>query len=122
MKTKTAVMDAKRLLDEAQDWWVWTWMAEANKTRVRSAIEHANEALETDIQKAEKTHPPGRKIAQAMKEARCAFDEATALAQQTFDEAERELNVSKARLGAIQAKDAIEKHELILKLCQGERA
>jgi hypothetical protein len=46
------VTDAKRLLDEAQDWWPWSWASEVNKSRLRSAIETATEALAREVEKA----------------------------------------------------------------------
>lgn len=118
MKTLPVVLEAKALLDEAQGWWAWTWASGENKKRVRSAIENATHALEREVAKAKNSweHPLGMPAAKRLKVAEDDLNTATALAKRIFDEAEKELNASKAREGARQAKQAIEKHEAVLKM------
>ena len=118
MKTLPTVLEAKALLDEAQGWWAWTWASEENKKRVRSAIENATHALEREVAKAtnSRKHPLDMQAARRLKIAEAEFKAATALAKRTLDQAEKELNAAKAREGALQAKEAIEKHEVVWKL------
>ena len=109
---KDRVSEAKALLDEAQAWWPWSWAFQENQDRVRSAIERATAALDREIAKARKT----RRSHQALEQAETEFRQATELAKKTFDEAEKEWNPVKAREGARLAKQAIEKHELVLQI------
>ena len=115
-----AVTEAKALLDEAQGWWAWTWASESNKTRVRSSIENATHVLDREIARAKNSweHPPASSDAKKLKAAEADFQAATALAKKIFDEAEQEFNASKACQGALEAKRAIEKHEVVLKLAR----
>jgi hypothetical protein len=120
MKTLPLVAEAKTLLDEAQHWYALAWASESNKKRVRSAIEDATHALDLEVAaaKASLAHPLHAPTARKLKAAEVDCQEATALAKKTFDEADKELNPAKARQGALQAKQAIEKHEAVWKLCQ----
>jgi hypothetical protein len=120
MKSLPLVVEAKTLLDEAQHWYALAWASESNKKRVRSAIENATHALDREVAAAKGSldHPLPAQVAKKLKAAEANCSAATALAKKTFDEAENELNPAKARQGALQAKQAIEKHEAVWKLCQ----
>ena len=112
MPALRAVMEAKALLEEAQAWWPWSWALQENQDRIRAAIERATAALDCEIAKAGKT----KRAHKALKNAEAEFNRATELAKKTFDEAEKEWNPAKARAGALRAKEALEKHELILEM------
>ena len=130
MQDLQVVAEARKLLQEAQGWWLLTWAREENKARVRKLTDEAREALNAQVQKArrgwseEVTHAyealaaggaPGtgaaQRAARAVAEAESEFNRVTALARQTFAEAEREMNAGKARTGARQAIEAIDRHE-----------
>lgn len=120
MNTLPAVIEAKTLLDEAQHWYALAWASESNKKKVRSAIENATHALDREVAAAKGSlaHPLPAQTAKKLKTAEADCNAATALAKKTFDEAEKELNPAKARQAALQAKQAIEKHEAVWKLYQ----
>jgi hypothetical protein len=144
--TLHAVIEAKRLLDETQQWWPWSWASDLNKIKLRSAIETATRALELEVEKAknswsremqrayrELTIPESRRVstrninpevkrtARKLKDAEDELNQATLQAQKTFDEAERELNPSKAREGALQTAKAIAQHEFVLSIANAAR-
>jgi hypothetical protein len=108
------------LLDEAQHWYALAWASESNRKRVRSAIENATHALDHEIAEAQRSreHPLSQQTVKKLKTAEADCQAATVLAKKTFDEAEKELNPAKTRQGALQAKQAIEKHEAVWKLYQ----
>ena len=126
------VEETKALLDEAQAWWAFTWALPENQSRVRSAIESATAALDREVEKAKKSWSANWKTAyqgkradtalnraaRALKEAEAEFDRMTTRAKKMFDEAEKEWNAAKARDGAVLAKEAIEKHEAVLKMAK----
>jgi hypothetical protein len=120
MKTPRPVAEAKTLLDEARHWHALTWASDSNKKKVRSAIENATHALDREVAAAKGSlaHPLPAQSAKKLNTAEADCHAATALAKKTFDEAEKELNPAKARQGALQAKQAIEKHEAVWKLYQ----
>src|SRR5258707_1386153 len=111
MKTLPLVVEAKTLLDEAQHWYALAWASESNRKKIRSAIENATHALDREVAASK-----GSRKLPLTAEGDC--NAATALAKETFDEAEKELNPAKARQGTLQAKHAIEKHEAVWKLYQ----
>jgi hypothetical protein len=120
MKTLPLLAEAKTLLDEAQHWYALAWASESNKKKVRLAIENATRALDREVAAARRSlkHPLLAQVVKKLKSAEADCQAATALAKKTFDEAEKELNPAKARLGALQAIHAIEKHEAVWKLYQ----
>jgi uncharacterized protein YukE len=127
------VQETKALLQEAQDWGMWTWASETNKDRVRSGIESATEALarevektkrswSTPLQKAYAGEQADQKIKRSIRKLRDAEDEmnrATAQSKAMFAEAERQLDAGRARQGAAEALRAIELHETVLDLARG---
>jgi uncharacterized protein YukE len=127
-----AVQQTKQLLQEAQEWGMWTWASETNKDRVRSGIESATEALEREVektkqswgkalQKAYEGAEADLKIKRSVRKLRDAEDEmnrATARSKAMFAEAERQLNAGQARQGAAEALRAIELHETVLDLAR----
>jgi chromosome segregation ATPase len=144
--TLRAVIEAKRLLEETKQWWPWSWAADLNKIKLRSAIETATKALEREVEKAKNSwsremqrayreltvaesrrastsniDPEIKRAARKLKDAEDELNLATVQAQKTFDEAERELNPSKAREGALQTAKAIEKHETVLSIANAAR-
>jgi len=112
------VIETKRLLEEAQGWWAWSWALDENKLRVRSAIESATAALDREVGKAKNFWKGDKRAGKALKDAEDEFNRATSLAKKMFDEAEKEWNATKARDGAALARQAIEKHEVVLKLAK----
>lgn len=141
-----AVVEAKRLLEETQQWWPWTWASDLNKIKLRSAIETATNALEREVQKAKHSwsremqtayrelrvapsqralasiiDPIIKRAARKLKTAEDELNQATLKAHNIFDEAEKELNPSKARDGALQTAKAIEQHETVLSLANAAR-
>ncbi len=128
MRKLAEVEEAKALMAEAVGWSVMRWLRE--KKRVRKAADLANAALDranreakagwsSDLQSAyrdflgSKKEPAGdaalpqflRRVVRADEEARRARQDA----QQTFDEAERQLSTALAREGC---KKAIRQWEL----------
>lgn len=136
------VMETKELLEEAQEWGMFTWASERNKSRIRTGIEAATDALEREVEKAKKSwsravqkayreldangsagarvDPGIQHSLQNLKDLEYAMRQATNQFQLTFDEAEKELDAGKARHGALQARRVIEMHELVLKLSRAE--
>lgn len=129
------VEDAKELMIEAMDWSVFTWLFQ--KSRVRKTADRANAALDklkravksrwSDEVKAayqevtakarqqsshaavENINPEIKNFVKKMKEADDAARRARAEAEETFDEAERQLNTDLAREGC---RKAIQQWEL----------
>ena len=132
MPSLRVVAEAKALLEEAQGWWPWSWASEENQRTVRAAIENATAALDREVARAktswskkmqsayrnEDAEPGISQTVKALKAAEAACRRATERAKRTFDEAEREWNAAKTRDGAIKAKEAIEKHEAVLRMAK----
>lgn len=126
------VIEAKELLEDAQDWGMFSWMSQSNKDRVRSAIEGSTQVLDREVEKVKQSwctafqqaynrRNGDLKLKRAMAKLHAAEDSLTQLTAQckaTFDEAERELNAGKARDGAMQARHAIEIHEAVLEMAR----
>jgi hypothetical protein len=130
---------AKELMLEAADWSVLTWLF--HKRRVRETADRANSALDNlnqsvkarwsgDVKSAykvltartggrlrsgevrlESIDPETRVFLQKVKEADEAAHLARMTAEETFDEAERQLNTDLAREGCRQAIHSWELHE-----------
>jgi hypothetical protein len=136
MRKLAEVQEAKELMNEAIDWSVFKWMFE--KPRVRKTADRANDALDrleravkarwSDELKAalrelsgrggrhqKSQHPPQttdpeiRLLVEKIKDADDAARRARIDAEETFDEAERQLSTSLAREGC---KKAIHSWEL----------
>ena len=136
MRKLAEVQEAKELMNEAIDWSVFKWMFE--KPRVRETADRANDAVDrleravkarwSDELKAalrelsgrggrhqKSQHPPQtadpeiRLLVEKIKDADDAARRARIDAEETFDEAERQLSTSLAREGC---KKAIHSWEL----------
>jgi hypothetical protein len=130
MRTLAEVEEAKKLMMEARDWSVMKWLRE--KKKVRKAADRANELLDelkkevkgcwSDELKAAyqelskpgkgtqgKIDPQLRLLAKRVKQAEDEAYRARMDAEETFDEAERELSTSMAREGC---RKAIQQWEL----------
>lgn len=136
MRQLTEVEDAKALMTEAVEWSVMRWLRE--KKRVRKAADKANDALdalEQEIKRAwsaELTAAYGELLPASSKQPRAKNDSISAEikltarhikqaddqayrahmdAEETFDEAERQLSTRLAREGASKAIASWELHE-----------
>jgi hypothetical protein len=138
MRKLAEVQEAKELMNEAIDWSVFRWMFE--KPRVRETADRANDALDhlertvkarwSDELKAalrelsgrggrhqksqqppQTTDPEIRLLAEKIKDADDAARRAKMDAEETFDEAERQLSTSLAREGCKKAIHSWELHE-----------
>lgn len=129
MKKLAEVETAKRLMIDAMNWSVMKWLRE--KKRVRSVADEANDALdrlnrETKLQwpetlrsahaelglKAGKVdHPADNATLQKIKDADDEAVRARADAEETFDEADRQLSTRLAREGCRKAILSWELHE-----------
>lgn len=131
MQKLIAVEEAKALMNEAQDWSVWHWLLE--KRRVRATADKATEALGElekkvkaawgdDLRRAyreleakrprEKNNSVDPQIKLAVQRVKDLDDEAYQArmnAEETFDQAEKQLSTEMAREGA---QKAIESWEL----------
>ena len=126
------VDETKQLLLEAQEWGMWTWASETNKSRVRSGIESATEVLKREVEKTKgswskalqkaydgvEADPAIKRAVGKLRDAENEMNRATAQSKATFAEAERELDAAKARQGAVEALRAIEIHEAVLELAR----
>lgn len=126
------VETTKQLLQEAQEWGLWTWASETNKDQVRSGIELATEALEREVEKTKRSWNKAllkayngaeadlqiKRSVGKLKDAEDEVKRSTAQSKATFAEAERQLDAGKARQGAAEALHAIEMHETVLKLAR----
>jgi len=138
------VEDAKALMMEAVDWSVFRWLFE--KRRVRETADRANAALD-ELDQAVKSRwsrdakaaymtakaggarqrepasqaidPQVRLFAQKVKELDDAAYRARMVAEDTFDEAERQLNTDLAREGCQKAIQSWELHEKAIRRAEG---
>jgi len=139
MQKLPQVEGAKALMTEAQEWSVMKWLKE--KKRVRKTADHANDTLdqlskETKLlwsdelrtayaalaQIASPGNQPDAEILNAVKQVKRADDEALRAhldAENTFDEAERQLSTSMAREGCRKAIYSWELHEKAIRLAEG---
>jgi hypothetical protein len=121
MQKLPEVQQAKALMNEAIDWSVFKWLLE--KPKVRAAADRANDALDrleravrarwSDQLKAaykelssrapQTADPQIRLLVEKVKEAHDAAHRARMDAEETFDEAERQLSTSLAREGCKKA-------------------
>lgn len=138
MKKLREVEDAKRVMNEAMEWSVFTWLFQ--KRKVRGTADRANAALDklnaatkakwdAETRSAYKqftarshnSHPDGNgsarvneellQFVKTVKEADEAAYRARTRAEETFDHAERQLNTDLAREGCRQAIRSWELHE-----------
>jgi hypothetical protein len=138
MRKLAEVQEAKELINEAVDWSVFTWMFE--KPRVRKTADRANDALDrlertvkarwSDELKAalrelsgrggrhqksrqppQIAYPEIRLLVEKVKDADDAARRVRMDAEETFDEAERQLSTSLAREGCQKAIHSWELHE-----------
>jgi len=126
------VEGTKQLLQEAQEWGMWTWASETNKGRVRSGIESATEALKREVEKTKGSwskalreaydgadvDPATKRAVRKLRDLENEMNQATAQSKATFAEAERELDAAKARQGAAEAFHAIGLHEAVFELAR----
>jgi hypothetical protein len=132
------VEEAKALMTEAMEWSVMKWLRE--KKRVRKAADRANDALdqlskETKLlwpdelraahgalaQNSSPRNQPNTEILNAVKQVKRADDEAFRAhldAENTFDEAERQLSTSMAREGCRKAIYSWEVHEKAIRIAE----
>ena len=141
MQLHAEVEDAKKLMMEARDWSVMKWLRE--KKRVRKTADRANEVFDelkeeikarwsVDLkaayqevskpskmkQELQKIDPQVRLLAKRVKEAEDEAYRARMDAEQTFDEAERELSTSMAREGCRKAIQQWELDEKAIRLAE----
>jgi len=137
MRKLQEVEEAKALMTEAMEWSVFTWLF--RKSRVRETADRANAALDSlnraikeqwdgEVRLAYKslsarsrtkgngatpphTNEETKIFVQQVKEADDAAHHARLTAEETFDEAERQLNTSLAREGCRQAIHSWQLHE-----------
>jgi len=132
------VEEAKALMIEAMEWSVMKWLRE--KKRVRKAADRANAALdqlsnETKLlwseelkaaygalaQNAKPAKQPDAEIPNAVKQVKRADDESFRAhmdAENTFDEAERQLSTRMAREGCRKAIYSWELHEKAIRMAE----
>ncbi len=129
------VDEAKALMTEAAEWSVMKWLRE--KKRVRRMADRANEALDQLIVQLQKSWsaelsaayqasangasaaPEVRAAAAQLRRAHDDARRARAVAEQTFDEAERQLSAAMAREGCRKAISSWELHEKAIRLSEG---
>ena len=138
MRKLPEVEEAKALMTEAVEWSVMKWLKE--KKRVRKVADLANNALdqlseETKLQWTDelraaygalaentgKGKPSDERILKSVKPVKQADDEAFRAhmeAENTFDEAERQLSTSMAREGCRKAIYSWELHEKAIRLAE----
>lgn len=138
MRKLPEVEEAKALMTEAVEWSVMKWLRE--KKRVRKTADCANEALDQLVKEtkllwpenlrtaydalAQKTRggkQPQPEIPNEVKQVKKADDDAFRArmdAENTFDEAERQLSTSMAREGCRKAIHSWELHEKAIRLAE----
>jgi len=137
MEKLIEVEEAKAVMTEAIDWSVMKWLRE--KKRVRHMADRANAALDAAIAKLKagfegnfKTaYENGnakeatsdlmamvKKFRHAEQEAKAARDDA----ENTFDDAEKQLSTSMAREGCRKAIHSWEAHERVIRLAENHAA
>jgi len=148
MRKLPQVEEAKALMTEAMDWYMFKWLFE--KRRVRETADQANAALDKldqavkarwrgDLRAAYKElagkadgaarrqnelgsqaiDPQVKLLIKKVKEADDAAYSARMDAEDTFDEAERQLNTGLAREGCQKAIRSWELHEKAIRLAEG---
>lgn len=141
MRKLAEVEEAKALMTEAADWSVMKWLRE--KKRVRKTADRANDALDAlnkevkdtwsnelkaayDQLRSKQGAPAGDpQIASFVKAVKQADDEAYRAhmdAEDTFDEAERQLSAAMAREGCRKAIHSWELHEKAIRKAEGAAA
>jgi hypothetical protein len=138
MQKLEEVQDAKDLMTEAMEWSSFKWLFE--KTRVRQTADRANEALDrlnrsvkakwsadkktrykqmvARLKGENAAEKEGSELDQRIEkviEADVAAERARQLAEETFDKAERQINVDLAREGCKKAIHSWELHERAIK-------
>jgi hypothetical protein len=138
MQKLEEVQDAKDLMTEAMEWSSFKWLFE--KTRVRQTADRANEALDrlnrsvkakwsadkktrykqmvARLKGENAAEKEGSELDQRIEkviEADVAAERARQLAEETFDKAERQMNVDLAREGCKKAIHSWELHERAIK-------
>lgn len=137
MRKLPEVEEAKALMAEALEWSVMKWLKE--KKRVRKTADRANDALDQLSKETKLLWPdelraaygrlarntsrekPDAEIPNAVKQAKRADDEAFRArmdAENTFDEAERQLSASMAREGCRKAIYSWELHEKAIRIAE----
>lgn len=132
MRKLTEVEEAKALMTEAADWSVMKWLRE--KKRVRKTADKANDALDAlnketkaswsdELKAAYKgAGQADNELAQFVKQVKHADEEAYRArmdAEDTFDEAERQLSAAMAREGCRKAIHSWELHEKAIRKAEG---
>lgn len=137
MRKLPEVEEAKALMAEALEWSVMKWLKE--KKRVRKTADRANDALDQLSKETKLLWPdelraaygglarntsrekPDAEIPNAVKQVKRADDEAFRArmdAENTFDEAERQLSASMAREGCRKAIYSWELHEKAIRIAE----
>lgn len=138
MRKLPEVEEAKALMTEALEWSVMKWLKE--KKRVRKTADRANDALDqlsretillwSDelraaygalVQNAGSGNQPDAELPNAVKQVKRADDESFRAhldAENTFDEAERQLSTSMAREGCRKAIYSWELHEKAIRIAE----
>jgi len=138
MRKLTEVEEAKALMTEALDWSVMKWLKE--KKRVRKTADRANDALdqlskETKLMWADDlrttycdlgrnvkpANKPDDEMLKSLAQVKHADDEAFRArmdAENTFDQAERQLSTSMAREGCRKAIYSWELHEKAIRIAE----
>jgi hypothetical protein len=138
MRKLPEVEEAKALMTEALEWSVMKWLRE--KKRVRKTADRANDALDQLLKdtrfswpqelqaayadSARNSGPPKQprdQVLDSVAQAKRAADEASRArmdAEETFDEAERQLSASKARDGCRKAIYSWELHEKAIRVAE----
>ena len=138
MRKLPEVEEATALMTEALEWSVMKWLKE--KKRVRKTADRANDALDQLSKEmrllwpdelraaygelarnANPVEQPEAEIPNAIKQVKRADDEASRAhtdAENTFDEAERQLSTSMAREGSRKAIYSWELHEKAIRMAE----
>lgn len=138
MRKLPEVEEAKALMTEALEWSVMKWLKE--KKRVRKTADRANDALDqlsretillwSDelraaygalVQNTGSGNQPDAELPNAVKQVKRADDESFRAhldAENTFDEAERQLSTSMAREGCRKAIYSWELHEKAIRIAE----
>ncbi len=131
MRKLAEVEEAKALMSEAKDWSVMRWLRE--KKRVREAADKANDALDAlnretkaswseELKAAYKGNTADPQVERFVKDVKRADEEARRArqdAEDTFDEAERQLSAAMAREGCRKAIYSWELHEKAIRKAEG---
>jgi len=148
MRKLPEVVEAKELMTEAVEWSTFTWMFQKTKVRetadvanaaldkmtkhvksrwsedVRTAYKEASAKAEKNSGRSPKGKPAAKSaedidaIIEKVKAADAAAHRARSDAEETFDQAERQLNLDLAREGCKKAIHAWELHEKAIRLAE----